>query len=154
MRHTLEKADVYFRAWDNWVVGDRTARTGTDPDAAETFAAVLVAARWCELGKQRSELHGLGDGRNEEVIHLVNRAYRSAVANGMLWVIQSDSVFTPARTHLQRGYDASCPLCGTAMGSWQNYIDDCTGTQWPPEQDCTAGTSIQRQRTSALGRTN
>lgn len=64
---------------------------------------------------------------------MVNRAYRVPITKRMLWIIQSDSIYTPARAHLRWGYEASFALCDAAMGTWQHYVDLCTFDCGPVE---------------------
>lgn len=92
---TLEKAGVVCNAWDCWEVSGRVVRPCTDPHAATTFAEAVTAARWRRLGEHRSVLQGLQEGRDEEVMLLVDRARRSPALKGMFWNIQSESVYTP-----------------------------------------------------------
>lgn len=79
--------------------------------------------------------HGLGGGIHERVMHRFNRAHRSPVAKGMLWDIQSDNVYTPARARRKWGCDAGCPLCDATMGTWHHHIDEPTGTRRPRERN-------------------
>lgn len=97
------------------------------------FADAVVATRWRKHAKHRSVLHGLHAGRDEEVMALVERPRRSPVLKSMLCVIQPDSVYTAARSHLGWGFEAGCPLCGAPIGTWQHYIDDGAGASSPPE---------------------
>lgn len=133
MRHNFKKMGVHCQAWGRWVVNGRRVYIGADPDAAETLAGAAVTSTWRNLAKHRVVLQGLSEGRNEDIMHLESRAYHSQVTEGMPWIIQPDSVYTPARAHLRWGYEASWPLCGAAMGGWQHYVDECTGNKRPPK---------------------
>lgn len=86
--------------WDEWaacyLVAGRILRPGTDPSAATNFAKAVTAARWRRLVKHRSVLQGLQEGRDEEVVLLVGRDRRSPVLTGMLWIIQSGSIYAPS----------------------------------------------------------
>lgn len=110
-------------------------RIGADPNATESFADAMITSRWRKLAKHRSVPQGLSEGRNEDIMQLVDRTRRSPILKGTLWVIQSGNVYTPTREHLRWGYVASCPLCGATMGTWEHYIDECTGASRPPEHD-------------------
>lgn len=97
MRHTLGKTGVHCQAWDRWVVAGRTVHKGADPGAAETLADAVVTPRWRRRCMHRAVRQGLSEGRDEEIMHLVSGAYRRSITKGMLWSIQSDNVYTPAR---------------------------------------------------------
>lgn len=143
MRHTLGKAGVVCDAWDCWEVAGRTIRPCAGPGAAATFAEAVLAAKWRRLAKHKSVLHGLHDGRDDEVVLLVDRARRSPIQIGMPWIIQSDSVYTSAQAHLRWGYDAGCPLLHRRL-PW--------GTPAARGAHSATNSTVQRERRQTLDR--
>lgn len=119
-------ANVDCLVWGQWAFCGRTLRIGTDPDTAKTCAEAVVTARWRKCGKQRAVLHGLGDGRHEEVMHLVNRASSSRAAKGMPW-----SSSRTASTILRGPASGGDTMLG-ARYMEQHFID---GNGRPPEQN-------------------
>lgn len=65
-------------------------------------------------------LQGFDNGRREELTETVVRLIRSPLHRGMLGVIQSDSVYTPAREHTRWGVAKGCQLCGGDIGTLQH----------------------------------
>lgn len=65
-------------------------------------------------------------------MNAIHKQIQIPVQRGMLGIIRSESVYTPARAYMRWGYYRRCRLCGGKQGTWQHYIDDCPRTRKPP----------------------